>query len=131
MTNSGYPFSLARRADERFPQSSGVGKASEIKISQRLEEIETMLPRRSRTQRTMTFSTLSEKPQAAFAGEASTAIRDRRIVRTLPFSKETFRDVTQKFYIHGSVARVVNRADMPVFSSTRVEMGGYPAYGNR
>jgi hypothetical protein len=58
----------------------------------------------------------------------------RRSLRTLPFSQQVFRRITRSFYTHSSIARVVSRADIPVFSSSEVVMGeaggpAYPAYG--
>jgi hypothetical protein len=52
----------------------------------------------------------------------------------MPFSQETFRLITKKFYIHSSIARVISRADIPVFSSAEIQMGEedgqmYNAYG--
>ena len=47
----------------------------------------------------------------------------RRGARTLPFSQDTFRLISQKLYLHGSIARVVNRSDVPIFSRAEVYMG--------
>ncbi|KAI1383039.1 uncharacterized protein F4822DRAFT_90772 [Hypoxylon trugodes] len=57
----------------------------------------------------------------------------RRGARVLPFSVETFRSISNKFCLHNSIARVVNRADVPIFSREELEMGQsggskYPAY---
>ncbi|KAI2616117.1 hypothetical protein GGS26DRAFT_453179 [Hypomontagnella submonticulosa] len=57
----------------------------------------------------------------------------RRSVRTLPFSFTTFRSISQKFCLHSSIARVINRSDVPIFSRAELEMGTpdgqtYPAY---
>jgi hypothetical protein len=55
----------------------------------------------------------------------------RRGVRTLPFSKTTFRRLTRALRIHGSIAKAVSRSDVPMFSFDQVEMGEQaPAYGN-
>lgn len=58
----------------------------------------------------------------------------RRSVRTLPFSLDTFRSISNKFCLHGSIARVINRSDVPTFSRAELRMklsDGeiYPAYG--
>ncbi|KAI0110207.1 hypothetical protein F4814DRAFT_395618 [Daldinia grandis] len=45
----------------------------------------------------------------------------RRNVRTLPFSKDTFELISERLYLHGSIAQVVNRSDVPHFSFTRVD----------
>lgn len=63
-----------------------------------------------------------------------TSTGGRRSVRTMPFSQDTFRLITRKFYIHSSIARVISRADVPVFSSTEIQMGDadgltHSAYG--
>jgi len=92
---------------------------------------------RSQTQGTMEFSTLLEtsSPVLGIAGGSPMSQRGRRSVRTLPFSSETFRLITKGFFIHGSVARVVSRADVPVFSGVEVDMGEpdgptYPSLGS-
>lgn len=46
----------------------------------------------------------------------------RRSLRTLPFSSRTFRAIAQEMCIHGSIARAISRADMPVFSASEVRM---------
>ncbi|KAI1086954.1 hypothetical protein F5B19DRAFT_477315 [Rostrohypoxylon terebratum] len=46
----------------------------------------------------------------------------RRGARTLPFSQGTFRLISQKLYLHGSIARVVNRSDIPIFSRAEINM---------
>jgi len=81
----------------------------------------------------MTFASMGEKLQTT-APVAGGNMSGRRSVRTLPFSKGIFRLITRKFYIHNSIARVISRADVPVFSSAAVKMEEedgttYPAYG--
>lgn len=44
-------------------------------------------------------------------------------VRQLPFEKETFSHICKKFFIHASIARVISRADVPLFSRAQVKMG--------
>ncbi|EJT78557.1 hypothetical protein GGTG_03657 [Gaeumannomyces tritici R3-111a-1] len=78
-----------------------------------------------------TAAAASEKEAAAAAAAATTlemmataGKTSRRGVRTLPFSKATFKRVAEGMHTHGSIARVVSRADVPVFSADRVLMGG-------
>ncbi|KAH8652264.1 hypothetical protein BX600DRAFT_472188 [Xylariales sp. PMI_506] len=57
----------------------------------------------------------------------------RRSTRVLPFSKSTFRAISERFCLHGSIAQVVNRHDVPIFSRALLNMvlpGGitHPAY---
>ncbi len=75
----------------------------------------------------MTFATLNEK--SGPSDGAPTPSSGRRSLRTLPFSRSTFRQITKSFYTHGDIARVVSRADIPTFSSSEVRMGDYPAHG--
>ncbi|KAK1624440.1 hypothetical protein BDP81DRAFT_109316 [Colletotrichum phormii] len=55
----------------------------------------------------------------------------KREVRQLPFDRSTFRDICDRFFIHSSIARVINRADVPVFSRSFITMkqGGPDAAG--
>ena len=58
----------------------------------------------------------------------------RRSARTLPFSLETFKLISKRLCLHGSIARVISRSDVPVFSRAELLMGlpggsTYPAYG--
>ncbi|KAK8090364.1 hypothetical protein PG997_005325 [Apiospora hydei] len=57
-----------------------------------------------------------------------TALGGQRYLRTVPFSRATFRQITDGFRIHGSISTVISRADVPVFSSTQVQMDGDTAY---
>jgi len=50
-------------------------------------------------------------------------------VRQMPFDKNTFRDICKKFYVHASISRVMNRADVPLFSRAVVNMGGKDSDG--
>ena len=81
----------------------------------------------------MDFASLAEKGSVMDTGVgASTG--GRRSLRTMPFSKDTFRLITAKFYTHSSIARVISRADIPVFSGVETQMGEvdgpmYNAYG--
>lgn len=60
----------------------------------------------------------------------------RRVARTLPFSQDTFRLISQKLYLHGSIARVINRSDVPIFSRAEIHMSSeegptYPTYSKQ
>lgn len=52
-----------------------------------------------------------------------------REVRHLPFEADTFETICKKMHIHGSISRVISRADVPFFSRSYVEMGGQAAIG--
>ncbi|KAI5920486.1 hypothetical protein F4810DRAFT_723321 [Camillea tinctor] len=52
----------------------------------------------------------------------STATGGRREIRVLPFSQATFQVVTQMFWTHPSISRVISRADIPLFSATEVKL---------
>jgi hypothetical protein len=58
----------------------------------------------------------------------------KRGVRTLPFSKNIFELIAKSFHIHGSIARAISRADVPLFSHAEIQMKdlagrSHPAYG--
>lgn len=61
----------------------------------------------------------------------------KREVRQLPFDEEIFREICAKFHLHSSISRVINRADVPMFSRSMLKMGadkeaeteGLPAIG--
>ncbi|KAK8041734.1 hypothetical protein PG993_006257 [Apiospora rasikravindrae] len=57
----------------------------------------------------------------------------QRKLRTVPFSRNTFRQITDRFYTHGSISSVISRADVPIFSNTQLNMRDpsrltHPAY---
>ncbi|KAK1723675.1 uncharacterized protein BDZ83DRAFT_580335, partial [Colletotrichum acutatum] len=56
------------------------------------------------------------------AGTSEIPTGGKREVRHLPFDQNTFRDICDRFFIHSSIARVINRADVPVFSRSFVTM---------
>ncbi|KAI0838814.1 hypothetical protein F5Y06DRAFT_266613 [Hypoxylon sp. FL0890] len=61
------------------------------------------------------------------------SLSGRRSARTLPFSLEIFRSISKRLCLHGSIARVVSRSDVPIFSRAELQMGlpggpAYPAY---
>lgn len=77
----------------------------------------------------MTFPSMDEKYAGLDSAPPTTIMAGgRQTLRKLPFSQPTFRLITEKFYTHGSIARAINRADIPVFSSADVKMAGYPAF---
>jgi hypothetical protein len=81
----------------------------------------------------MIFASTGEKGETTIPTQTGKASGQRGL-RTLPFSKDLFRLITNKFYIHGSIAKVISRADVPVFSSARIRMQDengttHPAYG--
>jgi len=68
----------------------------------------------SKSGRAISFPDENEKIAHSNSGQRS--------VRTLPFSKETFREISKRLFIHGSISRVVSRADVPVFMRAEVDM---------
>jgi hypothetical protein len=121
--------SLAKRTGER-----AFGGVKKVQSDDWLDRINAEMPGRSNTQRNFTLASLSEKNQTISPNPGFTNTKSRRSVRTLPFSKDTFKLITKKFYTHNSIARDISRADIPVFSSAEVQMGepdgpAYPAYG--
>lgn len=89
-----------------------------------LDQYKKKIPFLSREQRTLTFASLVEK--SPIDGQSPTPNplgSGRRGVRTLPFSEGVFRMITKCFYTHGSISRVISRADVQTFSSSEVEMG--------
>ncbi|KAI1503340.1 hypothetical protein F5X99DRAFT_375787 [Biscogniauxia marginata] len=50
------------------------------------------------------------------------SIKGQRDTRVLPFSRGTFETITKGFWTHNSISRVINRADMPIFSVAEVKM---------
>jgi hypothetical protein len=97
------------------------------------ERINAAMPSRSNTQRTMIFASTGEKGETTIPNQTGKS-SGQRSLRTLPFSKDLFRLITNRFYIHGSIAKVISRADIPVFSNARIRMQDesgttHPAYG--
>lgn len=72
--------------------------------------------------RANTFSALEEKASLPRARQTRHVPIGRRGVRTVPFSKDTFEKVSNDFHTHASIARVVSRSDVPLFSYDRVNM---------
>ncbi|KAG7075560.1 protein kinase [Colletotrichum scovillei] len=59
-----------------------------------------------------------------------------REVRRLPFDEITFKDICERFFVQSSISRVISRADVPLFSKSRVSVNigesdstSYPATG--
>lgn len=83
--------------------------------------------------RAATFSVLSEKTPTTVAAQAEPHVTKRITggrgsVRTMPFSIQTLRRIAERFGTHGSIAKTISRADVPLCSCESVEMGE-PAYG--
>lgn len=75
--------------------------------------------------------------QTKRTGPTSTTLSDaagNSAIKTLPFSRNVFLDLSRKMYIHNSILRTVSRADVPAFFNAEVEMelgvgNEAPAYG--
>jgi hypothetical protein len=116
---SGLVLLLLKRNGE--PSLRGIEKASSndwISKAKKERPLEVGL------QRSNTFAGLEEKhvPQVAESGTKPKISSSRRSVRTVPFSRETFEHITRKLHTHGSIARVISRADVPVFTGEKVNM---------
>ncbi|KAI0127540.1 hypothetical protein BJ170DRAFT_683378 [Xylariales sp. AK1849] len=98
------------------------GTTKKVGSNDWLDRILTQLPLRSRPRRALTFESLAEKQRVPGSAPGATA-SGQRSVRTLPFTKDTFRSITKHFYTHSSIGPVISRADIPVFSSAEVRMG--------
>jgi hypothetical protein len=111
-------FSLAKRTGEPpFCAPTRVGSG------EWLDRYKKEIPSISRAQRTLTFASLVEKSPADGRSPANPLGSGRRGVRTLPFSEKVFRLITKSFYTHGSISRVISRADVQTFSCSEVQMG--------
>ncbi|TVY23264.1 hypothetical protein LHYA1_G007945 [Lachnellula hyalina] len=114
----GYVLLLAKRTGERpFCAPSRVGSGEWLDTYKK--EIASI----SRTQRTSTFASLAEKSPTDGSSPKNLLGSGRRGVRTLPFSEKVFRMITKNFHTHGSISRVISRADVQTFSCSEVEMG--------
>ncbi|KAF2635192.1 hypothetical protein P280DRAFT_523289 [Massarina eburnea CBS 473.64] len=120
--DSGLVLLLAKRCGE--PSLQGIQKAASDdwldKAQERSRQIQEL-------QRAPTFAPFGEKSEAVNATPKPSANTGRRGVRTLPFAPNTFRAISQSFHVHGSIARVISRADVPVFTCEKVNMVE-PAY---
>lgn len=63
-----------------------------------------------------TLDSLEEKQAKSLVDTKAKGNSGRRDLRTLPFDFDTFKLVTQSFRTHGSISRVISRADVPFFS---------------
>lgn len=119
VSSANFYYSLAKRAGEpqfRIPDRVGAAEW--------LDQYKKKIPFLSREQRTLTFASLVEKgPTDGQSPTVNPMGSGRRGVRTLPFSEGVFRMITKCFYTHGSISRVISRADVQTFSSSEVEMG--------
>ncbi len=73
-------------------------------------------------QKTIDLASLGEKPAGTGLGMPAHAGVQRQL-RTLPFSRRTFEKIASKFFLHKSIARTISRADIPMFSFDRVQIG--------
>lgn len=118
---SGLVLILARRSGEReFPK---VSRATSNKWLEMVEHTKIEMDAMAR-------STISTEKST---GPAITQKSGLRTLKILPFTKISFKKIAREFYIHHTIARTVNRADMPTFSAVEVEMGAemdqrYPAF---
>ncbi|KAI0478283.1 hypothetical protein F4859DRAFT_479212 [Xylaria cf. heliscus] len=61
-------------------------------------------------------------PETTAVGDEELARAGQRQTRVLPFSRDVFSRVAKAFYVHGSISRAINRADVPLFSHDDVFM---------
>jgi len=101
---------------------------SGVSIDSWLDRAELEMPRSYQTRREETFSPLEDKLTAMDVENPKSEHGGGRSLRTLPFSMDTFKMISTSFCTHGSIARVISRADIPIFSSESVVMSE-PAYG--
>ncbi|KAH7380991.1 hypothetical protein BKA64DRAFT_685465 [Cadophora sp. MPI-SDFR-AT-0126] len=116
-SKSGYVLIISKRSGEpSFSTPSRVGSGKW------LETYKQEVPSRSRAQKTLTFASLAEKDATNGKFQRSALGSGKRGIRTLPFSENVFRLITKNFYTHGSISRVISRADVQTFSYSEVEM---------
>ena len=63
-----------------------------------------------------------DEQRGAQEPETKPGQRGNRDARTLPFSKNAFRLINREFHTHGSIARTVSRANVPMFSQEQLHM---------
>ncbi|KAI5460791.1 hypothetical protein BGZ63DRAFT_414903 [Mariannaea sp. PMI_226] len=68
-------------------------------------------------------SNLKESSQVPADARSVPNLSGRRGVRTVPFTRQQFEDVTKSFYTHPTISRVISRADFPIFSSSFIDIG--------
>ncbi|KAF1833333.1 hypothetical protein BDW02DRAFT_552741 [Decorospora gaudefroyi] len=110
----GFVLVVAKRTGEHTMETP-----ANVSIDSWLRSAESQTSRLHKSQRVHTFSAFDEKKEIEEGGG--------RDVRTLPFSMETFRVLSSNFCTHGTIARVISRADIPIFSAESVVMSE-PAY---
>jgi hypothetical protein len=115
-------------ADNRYRLAKRTGEPpfcapSRVGSGEWLDRYKKEIPTISRAQRTLTFASLAEKSITDGRNQGNPLGSGRRGVRTLPFSENVFRLITKRFYTHGSISRVISRADVQTFSCSEVEMG--------
>jgi hypothetical protein len=90
-----------------------------------------MAPRAVELRRDMILSSLGEKQSLDRVDrEASqTSIPTIRSLRHLPFEKETFESICDRFQVHRSIVRTLARSDLPMFSCDNVDMNGQTTKG--
>jgi hypothetical protein len=93
-----------------------------VSIDSWLNDAKSQMPRSNIARRDFTFSSLAEKGEATSSAMPKAEKNGGRNLRTLPFSRETFELLSKNFYTNDSIARVVSRADVPIFSSESVTM---------
>lgn len=128
MNISNTKLSIAKRPGERQ-----IGGTHKVLPSDWLDKTDVQMPKRASTPRMLEQASLGGKPAEPRQGEPSSS-GGKRQTRTLPFSRKTFERVAVKFFMHKSIAKVISRADIPVFSCDKVRMGepnnkAYEAYG--
>ncbi|TLD27143.1 hypothetical protein PspLS_04354 [Pyricularia sp. CBS 133598] len=138
--NGGLVLLLATRADDPYPPTASIcketpsEKPSKLAREQDPPEIAMQL---KRTKTVMDSSSpkiaqgneiLQDNAADLRAAAAALAASGRRGVRTLPFSLGNFRRVSKGFHTHGTIARVISRTDVPVFSADKITMAEQPAY---
>lgn len=102
--------------------------ASRLSIEEWLAKAKMQQQQQQSLHHAYTFESLEEKQADCKADEDVNRNNGRRDVRTLPFDFDTFKLVTRSFHTHGSIARVISRADVP-FISCESALMTEPAYG--
>jgi hypothetical protein len=99
-----------------------------LPIEEWLAKAETQKQQSSKLHHTYTLGSLNEKQADNQEEESPIMNNGRRDVRTLSFDLDTFKLLACSFHTHGSIARVISRADVPFFSCESALMTE-PAYG--
>ncbi|KAH4265087.1 hypothetical protein HBH64_008030 [Parastagonospora nodorum] len=120
---------LADRTDNHSPHTATPRPMS---IGDWLMKAEDTLPCKRGIRREPTFAPFEEKLHKNHtlqdpALPQETTKRTPRSLLELPFSKNTFKQICERFQVHDSVVRTLTRTDVPTFSCDNVEMGG-PAH---